>query len=141
MGAPGTDLRQEVMDRMRLSLVGGARLSRGDFEAYLSQGNQRYYLDSGPVRDFIEEYFMFLRTEEPNREIAGKFVERGFTARGLPKVSFDVVGITFSLFRKDVNYCVLVMEPPASLREMGQEVDYSPVALPDEGEGGQDWSE
>jgi hypothetical protein len=96
----------------KLSLVGGVRLNRGQFEAYVSLNSSRFYLQGGQLYDFVREHFMFLRTEEPNRNIGIRKALRTFTAKGLPTTSFEFAGITVRLYRKEVNYHVLVVELP-----------------------------
>jgi hypothetical protein len=115
----------------KLQRVGGARINRGEFEVYLTQDNRRHFLDPGPLRDFIQEYFMFLRSGEHSRLIAGRLVNRGTSGRGLPMASFqDPLGREYILYQKGPDYCVLVESDPAHLRSSEGQIQYSEAAIP-----------
>lgn len=102
-----------------LQLLGGARLNNGTFETWVSVGGGKFFFLDSPIRSYIEEHFNFLIGDEETRVLTPDYtMTRGVSrGKGLPMVTFtDPLGCKWTMYKKEGNYCVLVMELPAQMR-------------------------
>jgi hypothetical protein len=102
-----------------LQLLGGARLNNGVFETWISISGGKFFFTDSPIKSYIEEHFNFLIGDENTRVLTPDYTMTRGTSRGkgLPMTTFtDPLGCKWTMYKKEGNYCVLVMELPAQMR-------------------------
>jgi hypothetical protein len=118
-----------------MSQVGGARLDRGEFQVYMSEGRNKSFMKPGPLKEHIREYWDFLMGPEDVTTIGPREVRKGSSLKGLPMVSFQILGAwRIILYKKAEGFATIVIEQPfEAFATPAQEEEYAPT-----GGGGDD---
>lgn len=115
-----------------MSLVGGARINpQGDFEISVGKGQQQAHMHLGPLKTYVKDYFDFLTSPDPSRQIGGSMVLKTLSRSGMPMVSFGFLEPDFrvSLFLKQPGYAVFVLELPFPVGALDLNAEDEPEAV------------
>ncbi len=96
----------------QMSIVGGARMSRGRFEVYVSRDKERIPMDPGPLLDYTREYWDFLMSPSDRAFIGTSEVRKAKSSSGLTCVNFRFLGFRVALYKKGDGFATFVLELP-----------------------------